>query len=254
MLLTAASARPDLPEADHGELALTFVSPGSVVDATLPVQSGLRDAVASSSTSTLVPSFCAMALPSATGLSAAVELAPDATLSDQATNGHTVVVPSESAGPPADELIDLYKRTHADFFAACAPEPPLSSLQSRDQASYLLALSKPVNTNHSAFFDPDDDLLVIDSDTDMPGGAGRVEDSFLGGGESRTSRRDAVAVDYTLTSGKFGFKEWSSTRISEPSYPEGQVAMEPPYVFARPVKRSVAGADEKVRAHSPALA
>jgi hypothetical protein len=191
-----------------------------------------------------------MVLPS----TAAAEPTADATLPEPSTNGQAAdAEPSEPAGPPADELIGLYKRTHADFFAAYTPEPPPSSIEARDKATYLLALSKPVNTHHSAMFDPDDDLLVIESDTDMPGGAGRVEDTFLGGGEHCTARRDAVAVDYTLTSGKFGLKEWSSTRVSEPSWPEGQVAMEPPYVFARPVKRSVAGADEKVRPRSVTL-
>lgn len=196
-----------------------------------------------------MPTFGAMALPS-------VGSTVDAAGAGASTTNGPAVVAAEAvppAGPPPDELIDLYKRTHADFFAAYAPEPPPSSTEARDMASYLLALSKPVNKNHYAFFDPDDDLLVIESDTDMPGGAGRVEESFLGGGECCTSRRDAVAVDYTLTSGKFGFKEWSSTRVSEPSWPEGYVAMEPPYVFARPVKRSVAYPDEKVRILSTGL-
>lgn len=152
------------------------------------------------------------------------------------------------SGPPLADLVDLYKRTHADFYAAYSPV----LADARERAAFLLALAKPANAFHSALFDPDDDLLVIDSDTDTPGGAGRPDDAaFLGGGEHCTARRDALAVDYTLVSGRFGPKEWSSTKVSEPAWPEGIVDMEPPYVFARPVKRSIAMADEKVRLPLP---
>lgn len=154
-----------------------------------------------------------------------------------------------SQGPFEKELVDLYKKTHEEFWETYTTIRPSSKT---DRDKYFAALSKPSNDYHHNHFDPEEDMLVIDDDMSdsamgpAGGGGAGSQEAWLGGGDSCTTNKDALLRDITCVSGKFALKEWSATKVCEPSY-EGEVPQEPPYVFARSVKRLVAIPEEKVR-------
>ncbi|CDZ97388.1 ph domain protein [Phaffia rhodozyma] len=174
-----------------------------------------------------------------------MELQPVASTST--TSALPSVQTNNSLQPSFDDAYLLYKRVHEELYSNLPATP--------SQLSYLCNIAKPqVETNyHCALYDPDESMLIMEEEPvkSLPESK-LVEVQFLGGGSESSSWRDATPEDVTLVPGLGAglSAEWAKCLIC---YGTNIVQPEPPYVFARILKRSAYTPDEKNMQYVPTI-
>lgn len=137
--------------------------------------------------------------------------------------------------PSYTEAFSLYQAVHDEFYTNYTPpSPPLTHLHYNAplEADYRFSL-----------YDPSDSMLVMEiEEEDTP--EKKSEDAcFLGGGFEAPVWRDVQPKDMTVRPASGGTAHWTKCVVYTGTR---EVAPEPPYVFARVLKRSMYTPDEKV--------